>query len=115
MESRRRAIPGDLGAAARARQASLPGLSFEEAWDLVEAEALPFMRKGETVGMALIRARQQKPELPTLDFEEWFADVQKRQKERKAHVEAIEEHVEAIEWQPGKRLLIRGSEAFFVD
>jgi hypothetical protein len=100
--SKRTAIPGDMGAATRAVQAENPGMDFETAWDLVEAEALPHLRKNETVGMALIRARQQKTlgpsssrgaELPALDFDQ----------------------VEAIEWQPGKRLLIRGSEAVFVD
>ena len=62
--SRRKAIPGDLGAAARAMQASHPGLDFEQAWDLVEAEALPFMRKGLTVGQALILARAQPVRTP---------------------------------------------------
>jgi hypothetical protein len=82
-------------------------MDFETAWDLVEAEALPFLRKGETVGMALIRARKAEPKpwdgLPTMDFDDWLAETVKRQKERP-------QHVEAVEWQPGKRLLIRGSQ-----
>jgi hypothetical protein len=42
VESRRKAIPGDMGAATREIQARHPGMTFEEAWDIVEAEALPF-------------------------------------------------------------------------
>jgi hypothetical protein len=69
VESRRKAIPGDLGAATLAVQAANPGMSFEEAWDLVEAEALPFLKKNLTVGQALVLARRQKPEQ---DSNEWL-------------------------------------------
>lgn len=105
----KKALPCDLGAAARAVQAETPGLSFEEAWDIVEAEALPHLRKNETVGMALIRARKEKPKVwdgETQDFDQWFDDVQKRIAGR---VEAIEEP-----WPAGKLLLIRGSEGTYV-
>lgn len=46
----------------------------------------------------------------TIGFDEWLANVQKRQAERKARVEAIEEP-----WPTGKKLFICGSEGFFVD
>jgi hypothetical protein len=51
------AIPGDLGDEVRKIQAGT-GLTFEEAFDIIEAESLPHLRKNETVGMALIRARK---------------------------------------------------------
>jgi hypothetical protein len=110
VESRKKALPGDLGAAALAVQAENPGMSFEQAWEQVESEALPYLRKGETVGQALIRARNAKEDAKSLER----LPTTKRQEARKSHVEA-EDHVEAIEWQPGKKLLIRGSEAVFVD
>lgn len=106
----KKALPNDLGAAARALQASCPGMSFEEAFDLIEAEALPHLRKGETVGMALIRARQQKPE-PTFDFDQWLADAEKRLTERSQHVEAIDDEP----WPKGRMMLIRGSIGTYVE
>ncbi len=95
-------------------QASHPGLDFEQAWDLVEAEALPFLKKNLTVGQALVLARKEKPKprdgAPTQDFEEWLDGATKRQKERSSHVEAIEEP-----WPKGMKLLIRGSVGTYVE
>jgi hypothetical protein len=92
-------IPGDLGAAARAIQASYPSLSFQEAWDMVEREAMPHLRKGETIGQALIRARQQKTE---------------RAPGAPAEVKATPLESEN-DWPKGKTMLVRGSVGTWVD
>jgi Mu-like prophage I protein len=65
VESRRSALPNDIGAAVKAIQASYPGITFEEAWDLVEAELAPYLKDNPefTLGQALVLARKQHPEL----------------------------------------------------
>ncbi len=100
------AIPGDLGDEARKIQAST-GMTFEESWDELEREALPHLRKGLTVGQALVLARKAKPELPTLDFDEWFADVEKRQASR-VEADRVPEHPFQAEANRRGLLLIEG-------
>jgi hypothetical protein len=63
---------------------------------MVEREALPHLRKGETVGQALIRARRQTTE---------------RAPAAPAEVKAIEDD----DWPKGKTMLVRGSVGTWVD
>lgn len=100
MSAQQNALPGDLGAAARKIQASCPGLSFEEAWDMVEREAMPHLRKGETVGQALIRARQSATARPLT---------------APAEVRATPLEPADIDWPEGKVMLVRGSIGTWVD
>ena len=74
----------------RAVQAAHPGMSFEAAWDLVEAEALPYLRKNETVGMALIGLASKSLSYQLLISRSGLP-TSKASKERKAHVEAMKE------------------------
>ena len=116
VESRRKALPCDLGAAARTLQASHAGMNRRAHGTLSRPRRCSHLRKGETIGQALVRARKAKADPKpwdgeTFDFNEWLDAAVQRAKERKERVEAIEE----LEWEPGKRLLVRGSEAVFVD
>jgi len=103
VESRRKALPSDFGAAVLEVQAAHPGMTFEDAWDLVEAEALPFWKKGLTRGQALVLARGQPVvRSPGAPFEVKATTVRS----------VVEPETEP--WPKGKMLLICGSVGTYV-